>query len=385
MNPSPSTLSQRLKARARALGFHAVGIASARPIDSARGALEERLRLGYLNGYGFSPGCEQEFTSPGLALPGARSVVAVALSYYYRPTCVDCDDFAPGAAGPRGRVSRFAWGEDYHKALASRLASLAEWLKGQMDCGTRICADTGPILDRAAAQQSGIGWYGKNCALIVPDYGSWVVLGELITTAELAPDPPCEIDGCGSCELCMKACPTGAIIEPGVIDANRCVSHLTQAKGYAPRELRGLIGDSVYGCDVCQSVCPQNRNAVPTNTPELMRATPPGRRPSLLSLLAMTREEFSATVASSTMGWIKLPRLRRNAIVALGNSGDPSVIPNLIEALSDQNTVVRGHAAWALGALGAGRAAVEAIKVALESESEAEAREEMEAALNAGA
>jgi epoxyqueuosine reductase len=378
---SPQALSQQLKSHARSLGFHAVGIASARPFISARQALKERLQGGLLKGYGFIPEKEDEFTSPESCMPGAKSVVAVALSYYCRPACAECEDFTPGAIGPRGRVSRFACGEDYHRVLDSRLASLAEWLKQHVACETRICVDTGPLVDRAAAQQAGIGWYGKNGSLIAGIHGSWVVLGELITTADLDPDQPCNTDRCGSCELCMKSCPTGAIVAPGVIDATRCVSHLTQMKGYAPREWRPLIGDRVYGCDVCQDVCPQNYGVATTNVPEFLRATPPGRRPSLLALLAMTQYEFNNGISSNTMGWIKLTRLRRNAVIALGNSGDQSVIRHLIVALSDSKSIIRGHAAWALGNLGLTGEGAKAIQRALSSESDPEAKEEMEATL----
>lgn len=261
------------------------------------------------------------------------------------------------------------------------MSSLAEWLTRQIECETQICVDTGPLMDRAAAQQAGIGWYGKNGFLIAGIHGSWVVLGELITTADLDPDQPCNTNRCGSCELCMKACPTGAIIAPGVIDATRCVSHLTQKNGYAPRELRPLIGDRVYGCDVCQDVCPQNDGVAPTNVPEFLRATPPGHRPSLLALHAMTRDQFNNAISSNTMSWIKLTRLRRNAIIALGNSGDTSAIPHLIEALSDSKPIIRGHAAWALGNLGLVGESKRAIESALSSESDPEAKQEMEAAL----
>ncbi|MDO8585966.1 MAG: tRNA epoxyqueuosine(34) reductase QueG [Armatimonadota bacterium] len=343
------SLTQRLKAKARMLGFHAAGVAPARPLERAAAALRDRTERGLPRGYGFAPGRKAKFTDPGRVLAGAKSVVAVALSYFFRATCADCEDFTPGSPGPRGRVARFAWGSDYHKALERRLASLAEWLREESGCESVACADTGPLLDRAAARQAGIGWYGKNCALIIPRYGSWVVLGELVTTAELEPDEPRDTDLCGSCGLCMKACPTGAIIEPYVIDANRCVSHLTQMKGSAPPDLREMIGDRVYGCDVCQDVCPQNRNALPTDAEEFAHSRPPGRRPALLPLLAMTGAEFEESITSNTMAWIGRTRLRRNALVAIGNAGDPETIPALVEAQRDPDPVIRAHAAWAMG------------------------------------
>lgn len=348
----PSTLTQRLKAEAQRLGFHAVGVASAQTIRES----------GLRPGFGRKPSC---------AFPDdAVSVVSVALSYYYRPKDTE------SVSSLAGRVARFAWGQDYHRVLGARLQALADWLREESGCDSAICVDTGPLTDRVAARASGIGRYGKNCVIHVPGYGSWVVLGELVTSDELELDQPNDTDQCGSCSLCIDACPTGAVVAPGKIDMTRCVSLLTQKSGYAPRELRPAIGDRIFGCDACQDACPQNRTAGQTDVEEFLRLTPPGRSPSLISILRMTSEEFEAQIRGNTMAWIGLTRLRRNAAVALGNSGDPAAVPALIEALSDAEPLVRGHAAWALGRIG-DEQGLSAVKEALAAETDADARAEM--------
>jgi epoxyqueuosine reductase len=348
------TLTHRLKAEAHRLGFHAVGVASAQVIKES----------GLNPGFGRKSSC---------AFPeDAMSVVSVALSYYYRPTD------AIKVSGPSGRVARFAWGQDYHRVLGVRLQALADWLREESGCDSAICVDTGPLTDRVAAPAAGIGHYGKNCVIIVPGRGSWVCLGELVTSVELEVDSPSDTDHCGSCSLCMDACPTGAITAPHKIDMTRCVSLLTQKSGYAPRELRPAIGDRVFGCDACQDACPQNRSAAQTDVEEFLRFTPPGRSLSLISVLRMTPEEHEAQISGNSMAWIGLTRLRRNAAIALGNSGDPASVPALIEALSDKEPLVRGHAAWALGRIG-DEQGLSAVKKALASETDTDARAEMEA------
>ena len=382
MSPTHAATTKQLKNRARSLGFHAVGIAPARPLNTAAAALRERIQRGLLAGYGFAAGCEPLFTEPERVMPGAKSIVAVALSYLRPPQAGrECQGPTARSGGPKGKVSRFAWGRDYHVAVRQRLESLRDWLREETGCESSVLVDTGPLLDRAAAYQAGVGAYGKNCLLVTPQYGSWVALGELITEAELEPGEPSETDRCGSCELCMKVCPSGAIVEPYVIDVNRCVSHLTQMSGYAPRELRKLAGSHVYGCDICQEVCPRNRSVFPTDAEEFCAIHPPGRKPSLPLLLRLSPEEFDRDIVPNTMGWIGRTRLRRNALVALGNSGDPSGLPVLVEALQDPQPLIRGHAAWALGQIGMDRVSRKKLEKAHQAESDAKAKAEMAAAL----
>jgi len=246
----------------------------------------------------------------------------------------------------------------------------------------RALADTARIVDRAVAQRAGLGWYGKNTNLLNRVRGSWILLGELLLDVELPPDEPVKTH-CGACERCMPACPTGALIAPGVLDNNRCISYLTiELRGPIPRELRPLIGDWVFGCDICQEVCPVNRKAQPGNHVELSSASGIGPSPSLIELLEMDEEEFKSRFRHSPVRRAKWAGIRRNAAVALGNIADPASVPALVRALNSEPALVRGHAAWALGRIG-GATAVESLKQRLETESDEWVREELEVALAA--
>jgi len=245
---------------------------------------------------------------------------------------------------PRGVVAAFARGLDYHGVMQGRLSALAAGISGE----TRPFCDTGPISDRAVAIRAGIGSRGKNTCVYVGEYGSWVVLGELVTDLELEPDEPSTRDICGECEECMKACPTGAITAPYTVDPKLCLSRITQMKGDIPHELREKLGARIYGCDTCQTACPLNKDARPGNLEEFRPESGLGESPELIPLLNMTAEEFEARVAPTTAGWIHRTRFRRNVAVALGNTGDQSAVPELVKALSDSERVIRDHAAWAL-------------------------------------
>jgi len=365
------TLTGEVKKQARELGFDAVGIAPAAPLELAERAIRARVESGRLRHYGFARTPPERFTRPDLALPGARSLVVVAMSYL-RPGPAD------EGGGPRGRIARFALGRDYHTVVESRLRGLAEWLSSEVrEANCRICVDTGPMIDRAAAREAGIGSYGKNAAIITPEAGSWVVLGELITDLALEPDDPAPLEGCGDCSICLSACPSGAIVSPFVVDQTRCISHLTQMKGFIPRELRSLLGDRIYGCDACQEVCPKNVGVRPGNdTPE---GDYLGLRPELIPILGTDQAAFEKLVGPTAIGWIGRTRFRRNAAVALGNIGDSAAVSELTRALEDAEPVVRGHAAWALGKIG-GAQARHALEGALEREQDRRVAQELEAA-----
>jgi epoxyqueuosine reductase len=255
---------------------------------------------------------------------------------------------------PRGRVARFAWGLDYHRVLLERLSGLAESIGVRADGNVEIrCfADTPLLLDRPVAVRAGLGSYGKNACVYAGEYGSWVVLGELVTDIELDVDEPANEDICEDCEECMKACPTGAISAPYVIDRRVCLSQITQSKGFIPQQLREKMGTRIYGCDDCQSVCPLNRTARPGNIRELSPTEGIGESPELIPLLNISAEEFARIVKPTTAGWIGRTRFRRNVAVALGNTGDPAAEPALREALSDPEPIIRGHSSWALGRIG---------------------------------
>ena len=384
-------LTRRIKEYARAVGFDAVGVARAEPFTEDRAVLRERIAAGHFSGLSWFTAERADFSSdPRNLLPTARSIISLAMSY--RPQGFPKGDVGAGEQGaPRGRISAYAWGRDYHAVLKERMERVVAFVRDA--CGqaqqTRTLVDTARILDRAAARRAGVGWVGKHSNVITKAAGSWVFLGEILTELELEPDEPLRTN-CGRCDLCMRACPTGAIVAPYVVDSNRCISYLTiEHRGAIPRELRPLMGNWIFGCDLCQDVCPPNlRPGVPAHeefrpgaaapAPEQDDASP--GTPELIPLLTISPEEFRRRFGRTPVKRAKREGLQRNVAVALGNSGDRAAVPVLARALREAAPLVRAHAAWALGRLGGADAAA-ALRSALASEEDSEVRAEIEVAL----
>jgi epoxyqueuosine reductase len=346
-------LTIRLKQQARALGCDLVGIALVQ--DPPHGeAFSAWLRQGHHGTMAYLARTAEHRLHPAALLPWARSVVAVAVRHDTRHT-----QQAVGAA-PCGRVARYARGEDYHEVLEDILDRLLEFLRGETGqplLGRRF-VDAGPVLDREVAVRAGLGWYGKNTNLLSAGLGSSFVLGELFLDLDLTPDRPVR-DRCGTCRLCLDACPTRAFVAPYVLDARRCISYLTiELKGAIPPELRPLMGAHVFGCDICQDVCPYNVRRRPSRRAEF--APREGlAAPELIPLLAQRRG------------------ILRNVCVALGNLGRPEAVPALGRALAeDPEPLVRAHAAWALGRIGQPAAALK-LGSAAEREKDGEVQEEI--------
>jgi epoxyqueuosine reductase len=262
-------------------------------------------------------------------------------------------------------VARYAWGRDYHKIIPPKLKALAETIirLGGEGAACRTFVDTGPLVDRAVADRGGLGFVGKNTCVLTGRHGSFVFLSAILTTVELPPDPLATKD-CGSCRACLEACPTDAFVAPRRLDATRCISYLTiEHRGSIPTELRPRMGTWIFGCDVCQDVCPWNRARPPAQHEELAPDRGAGPDLDLVELLALDDESFRARFQGTPLTRAKRAGLLRNAAVALGNLGDPAAEPALIHALADPEPLVRGHAAWALSRLGgvspSGRAALE--------------------------
>jgi len=273
---------------------------------------------------------------PEQVLPGARSVLVLAMNYWQGPQ-------QPAAA--RGKIARYAWGADYHELIEARLRELDAWMAVHGGRQKRY-VDTGPILERDFAALAGIGWHGKSTMLISRQLGTWFFLAEILTTLDLPPDGA-EPDRCGSCTRCIDACPTGAIDAPHHLDARRCISYLTiELKGSIPVELRPLIGDRIYGCDDCLTACPWNRFARASH--EAAFAARAAARLTLVELLALGEEEFRALFRGSPIKRIKRRGLLRNVCVALGNTGTREDAPALKRAALDPEPLVREHAEWAL-------------------------------------
>ena len=310
------SLAEQIKYEAQALGFDVVGIASvSSPPEALSTRLNEWLRRGYHGAMDWMARNPARRADPQAVLPGCRSVISVGMNY-------DTEHRADERPG-HGRIARYAWGEDYHGVLQARLEQLENRIKSLApDAATRSYVDTGPVMEKAWAQQAGLGWIGKHSNLVSTRFGSWLVLGEVLTTLELEPDEPAA-DLCGSCTLCIKACPTGAITEPYVVDARRCISYLTielhKPGDEIPHELAPKLGNRIFGCDDCLDVCPYNVNATPTAEPAFQPTTL-SLEPDLERLAAMTEQKFASTFRKSPVKRARHTGFLRNVRLAIKNT-----------------------------------------------------------------
>jgi epoxyqueuosine reductase len=361
---TPAQQTQWIAERARALGFDLCGFAPVDPESLPELArLPEWLDRGYAGEMQYLHDARR--SDPRQILKGARTMIVVALNYN---TPHQPPDPAAGDAVPRGWISRYAWGDDYHDVLREKLGALVAEMRAQITepSDARFYVDTGPVIERVAAKHAGLGWLAKNTFLINPKLGSWLFLGVILTTLDLEPTlapggapPP---DFCGTCTRCLDACPTQAFPQPYVLDARRCISYLTiELRGEIPEELRPQVGNAVIGCDICQDVCPWNRKA-PASP---LAAFQPRERllaPELEWLASLTQEEFSAVFRKSAVKRAKWRGIVRNACVALGNSADSldpaarrRVTALLARLASSGDTLIASHARWALSKCEMGR------------------------------
>jgi epoxyqueuosine reductase len=372
------SLEAAIKREARALGFDLVGITTAESFPEAGARYRRWIDGGMHAGMDYLAARRDRVAEPTRTRPSARSIVAVGMNYYAGEPARPRDDAL------RGRVARYAWGDDYHLVMWKRLRALCAWLGARGASLAHYYVDTGPVLDRAIAQRAGLGWCGRHSCLITRTFGTWVVLGEVLTDLALRPDPPASGD-CGYCEACMRgdeACPTGAIVAPGVVDSRKCISYWTiEHRGWIPREVRPTLQDMIFGCDLCQEACPFNRLARRTVHREFEPRPDVGPYPELLPLLNISKADYERRFRRSPVKRATRSGLRRNVAVALGNLGDPRAVPELVRALGDaDDPVVRGHAAWALGRIG-GDAARGALASAGRTERDARVAAEIEEAL----
>ena len=360
-------------------GFDLVRITTAEVFTRDRDAALSRVKSGQMDGLPwFTESRVRRGSVPQELLPGARSIICLGLSY------LDPEDEEKAGSGA-GNVARYARVKDYHRAMKRRMKAFVRGLEEKLESpiAARWYVDDGPMLDRAAAARSGLGWFGKSTNILTPSHGSWVLLGQVITDLELEPDPPLK-KTCGSCVRCIDDCPTGAIVAPFVVDNARCISYQTiENRGVIPMEMRPLIGDWVFGCDICQDVCPVNRK---TESPVLpiqkTAAVGPSGQLDLVELLEVTEEEFRDRFQGTSIMRAKRVGMQKNACVALGNNRDESGVPALVATLKAADTLVRGHAAWALGQI-ATPDAISALQQATTSEDDPYVLEEIGAALAA--
>jgi epoxyqueuosine reductase len=365
------SLTAEIKAAARELGFEPLGVCPAvEPTGLAR--FRQWLAAGYGGEMEYLSSRADAYAHPRHVLDRARSVVMMALNYR---------TVEPGApqAG-RGRVSRYAWGADYHDVIRARLGQLADTLRQTVpQARVHAVVDTAPLLERDFAQLAGLGWIGKNTLLLNKQAGSWFFLGALVTDQELEYDSQQATDHCGTCRACLDACPTHAFVDAYVLDARACISYLTiEARGPIPRELRPKLGDWLFGCDICQEVCPWNHKVAPVDD---VAFQPRGATTlELAELFELDEAAFRARFLGTPLWRPKRRGLLRNAAIVLGNQADPAGLGALVRGLNDEESLVRGASAWALGCYRDARAC-EALMSRRDHETDAEVREEIEAAL----
>ncbi|MGD2199603.1 tRNA epoxyqueuosine(34) reductase QueG [Lysinibacillus fusiformis] len=339
-------LQRDFVAYAISIGVDKIGFTTAAPFTELKNRLRRQQELGYQSG--FEESDIEKRTEPLQLLNEAESIVSIAVAYPSR-----MQNAPVGKKGARrGIFCRASWGVDYHTAIRERLKLLSVWLEERVE-GVRIesMVDTGALVDRAVAERAGIGWSGKNCSIITPEFGSYVYLGELITNIPFSPNKPME-DECGECRLCLDVCPTGALIQGGQLDAQRCIAFLTQTKGTLPDEFRSHIGNRLYGCDTCQTVCPKNKGKINWIHEEFM-PDPELAKPLLTPLLTISNREFKAKFGHVSGSWRGKKPIQRNAILALAHFKEEAAIPDLINLLkNDDRPVIRGTSAWALGKIG---------------------------------
>lgn len=361
-------LKAEIKAAAPQLGIDDIGFASADPFLYLKNILQEHRDKGYDSGFE-EPDLDKR-TVPALKSGEPLSILAIAVAY---PSKMENPPKSePGAR--RGILARASWGRDYHHVLREALEKLEGFIRERVpDAVMESMVDTGVLVDRAVAERAGIGFSGKNCAIISPKWGSWIYLGEMVTNIPFPPDAAVE-DGCGECTKCIDACPTGALVGPGQLNAQACISFLTQTKGFLSEEYMTKIGNRLYGCDTCQIVCPKNRGKSWNHRPEL-QPDPEVVKPLLLPILELSNREFKEKFGMSSAAWRGKKPIQRNAVIALGNFKEAGAVPKLTEiVLRETRPEMRGTAAWALGKIG-GKEALEAVEQALQGEEVAEVRE----------
>lgn len=367
-------LKQEIIHYSKEIGIDKIGFASADDFTELKDRLIRQQESNYQSG--FEKGTVKERTEPRYIEPQAKSIISIALAY---PTRME-DAPRSTKEDRRGIFARASWGIDYHVVLRERLQKLSDFIHERVPEATlKSMVDTGELSDRAVAERAGIGFSGKHTSIITEEFGSFVYLGELITSIPFQPDSPVE-DSCGDCRICLDACPTGALVEGGRLNAQRCIAFLTQTKDLLPDEFRTKFGNRIYGCDTCQMVCPRNKK-VDFHLHEEFEPDPDVVKPKLIPMLRMSNRNFKSQFGHLAGFWRGKKPLQRNAILALGHYRDTHAIEELVDVMKDDPRYeIRGTAAWALGKIGTEEAFI-AIEDAIEREQDERVLFEMEKGL----
>ena len=337
------TLTEKIKQKAQLLGFELVGVAPVEPVPELS-FYKEWVEAGYAGKMEYLARDPDKRTNVREVVTEAKSVVVCAMIYHAsHPLSIEQNDPS------RGWISRYAWGDDYHDVIQKKLFQLINFIKEESseEVINRLYVDTGPVVDRVFAKYAGIGWFGKNTCIINQQKGSWFFLGEIITNLDLDYDSTVP-DRCGSCNRCIEACPTDAILEPYVLDSRLCISYLTiELRDQIPLELREPLGNHIFGCDICQDVCPWNRRAAVTEEP-VFQPREGLLNPDLDEIAGLSIEEFREKFRKSPIKRAKYAGFLRNVAVAMGNSSDSKFLPVLEELSEHQESLVKEHAKWAI-------------------------------------
>lgn len=357
------------------IGIDKIGFTTADPFIELKNRLFKQQQLGFQSGFE-EPDIEKRVNPELIFSDVPRSIISIAIAYPSKMRI----KVQSKKGERRGIFCRASWGTDYHVVLRDRLKKLEAYIIQRIpEAIVRSMVDTGELVDRAVAERAGIGWSGKNCAIITPEFGSYVYLGEMLTNIPFEPDVPME-DQCGECNKCVDICPTGALVQGGQLNAQRCVAFLTQTKGFLPDEFREKIGNRLYGCDTCQTVCPKNKGKDFHLHSEL-EPDPELAKPLLRPLLYLSNREFKAKFGYVSGAWRGKKPIQRNAIIALAHFKDETAIDDLIMVLKkDDRPVMRGTAAWALGKIG-GDLAQQALQIAKQTEQDVEVLNEIDKGL----
>jgi epoxyqueuosine reductase len=336
-------LTERIKEKARDIGFSKVGITDASPLsENIVHHFHEWIEKRYYGDLEYLKRSRDKRVAPEEVLKGARSVISAAINYNPGNVVLPEDDRS-------ARISRYALGMDYHDVVSKKLRKLLDFIEKEVGNTVRgdIFCDTGPLMEKVIAERAGVGWIGKNGVLVTQEFGSWVFLGEILVDIPLSYDTPAR-NLCSSCTLCMESCPTSAIVSPGTVDVSRCISYQTvENRNTIPEELRSAIGNRIFGCDCCQEVCPYNSGVDTTTEQQFFPKSELVSAP-LEMLFAVTEKRFKDAFGDSAIERAKSDGFLRNIIVAMGNSGQPGFIPLLENAMESGNILLREHAEWAI-------------------------------------